>query len=143
MMKIRMRANLIQLPVKIEEIFFGEQEIKIHPLLENEILEQDSKNIEFSSSMDILNESEKVFQVSIKLQTDKTKRQAVKFKLSCIGIYKWLSGEWTDKDIKDIYGWCVSIQIGAARQKLSEIYQTAPYHESWYLPMCLTEIEPY
>ena len=139
MNKINMQAKLLILLVEIEEIFFNEQQVKVHPMLLTDKLTMN--DISFSSSFAILNEEQKRIQVSVRFQTRTERKQPIDFSLSCVGLYKLENGDLDETTLKNIYNWGVAIQTGAVRQKLSEILQTSPYHEVWYLPISLVKIE--
>lgn len=134
-----MQAKLLILLVEIEEIFFNEQQVKVHPMLLTDKLTMN--DISFSSSFAILNEEQKRIQVSVRFQTRTERKQPIDFSLSCVGLYKLENGDLDETTLKNIYNWGVAIQTGAVRQKLSEILQTSPYHEVWYLPISLVKIE--
>ena len=142
MNKINMTVKLLTLPVKIIEIFFNEQQVKVHPMLlsdDDPVLSM--KDILFSSSFAVLDENNHRVQVSIRFQTDNTHKRAIEFSLSCVGIYTWDGDTFTKDALRNIYNWGISVQTGAVRQKLSEILQTSPYHEVWYLPISLPKVE--
>ena len=141
MNKVNMKVQLLTLPVQIIELFFNEQLIKVHPMLLSDEPTLSMADILFSSSFAVLDEGNKRVQVSIKFQTDSKHKRVIEFSLSCIGIYSWQGNSFNETALKNIYNWGVSVQTGAVRQKLSEILQTSPYHEVWYLPISLPKIE--
>lgn len=141
MSKLNMQAHLCRLPVNIEEIFFGEQQIKVHPSNPEQFSTTSPKEIIFSSSISILDELNKRIQVSVQFETSKEHTPLIEFKISCIGIYTWEGDNLDDNALKNIYNWGISVQTGVVRQKLSEVLQTSPYHEVWYLPVSFVKIE--
>lgn len=133
------RADLTILPLKINEIFISNFSFDVHPSQE-EINNVDLKNLQFSASINILDDKEKKIQVSVRLQTSDTEKEIYEFSISCVGIYTWQGDTWEDKDIQNIYAWCVSIQISTIRQRIAQETANSPYHISWYIPLALVKI---
>ena len=136
-----LRAKLLLMPVKIEEIFFSSSDFKVHPLGDEAEPKISMEDIEFSSSLKVLEEAGKRVQVSVRIRTKRQRGKAFEFEVSCIGIYKWEGDKLGDEEIRNIYGWGVSIQTSAIRLRISEELSRSPYHEVWYFPLSLVKIE--
>ena len=134
-----LRADLVMLPLKINEIFISNFSFDVHPS-QDEITNVDLKNLQFSSSINILDDKEKKIQVSVRLQTSNEEKDIYEFSISCVGIYTWQGDTFEDKDIQNIYAWCVSIQISTLRQRIAQEAANSPYHISWYMPLALVKI---
>ena len=140
MKKMPMHAELLFMPVDIKEIFFSDVSIKFSPTKEDTPQVIDNKDIAFSSFIAVLNEADKMVQVSVRFFTTNPSKH-ISFSISCVGIYKWLEEEFGEPEIKNIYSWGVSVQTSMVRERITKELLNSPYHEKLYLPIGLVQIK--
>lgn len=138
-------AELRPVPLKVDNFFFANSRFSFspvkgdEPLGENELL---PKQLSFSSSFQIADDSKKKFQVGVLIESTPGAEAPTLFSVHCIAIYTWLEENIPDEGIlKRIYSWAVAVQVGAIRQHVIQETANGPFRMPYILPVTLVEIK--
>ena len=134
----KFQSSLIVVPVEINDIFISEFSFKVHPS-KGEFVKMNFKNIQFSSSVVVLDENKKQLQVNVRIQSNE-EDNLCDFLISCVGLYTWKKDTLDEVDVKNIYSWGVAVQTSMIRQKLAQETANSPYHDAWYFPLALVKV---